>query len=80
MKIILLGQNVMLPDSKDGQNSSRQTPSLTDFQEDRTKREHKAELTEPIVETILRGQNVMWPDSLGDRIQVGKHPVGQTAK
>ena len=25
--------------------------------------EQKAELTEPIVDTILRGQNVMWPDS-----------------
>ena len=29
-----------------------------------------------MVETILRGLNVMWPDLQVDRIQVDKHPVG----
>ena len=80
VKTILLGQNVMLPDSQYGQNSSRQTTSWTDFKEDGTKFKQKAELIEPKVETILRGQNVMWPDSLKDRIQVGKHPVGEKPK
>ena len=80
VKTILLGQNVILPDSQYGQNSSRQTTSWTDFQKDGTKFEQKAELTEPIAETILHGQNVMWPDSLVERIQVGKHPVGQNPK
>ena len=32
------------------------------------------------MDTILREENVMWPDSQVDRIQVDKHPGGQTPK
>ena len=32
------------------------------------------------METILRGQNVMWPDFKEDRIQVDKHAGEQNAK
>ena len=53
----------MWPDSQDRQISSRQPPSWTNSQEDRTKREQNQELKESIVDTILLGQNVMWPDS-----------------
>ena len=77
MEAILRRQNVMWPDSQEGQNSSRQTPSCTDFQADRTKRKQNQELTEPIVNTILGGQNLLWPDSQVDKIQVDKHPVWQ---
>ena len=68
----------MWPESPDGQNPSRQTPSWIDLQEDGTKSEQNLELTEPNSDTILRGPNAMWPDSQVDRIQVEKHPGGQT--
>ena len=64
----------MWPDPEDGQNSNRQTPSWTDFEENRTKREQKAELTEPLVETHQREQNVMFPNSQEDTLQINKHP------
>ena len=63
-----------------GQKPSRQTFSCTDFQEDGPKREQKRELTEPIVDRILRGQNVIWLHSQVYRFQVDKHPDGQTPK
>ena len=37
-------------------------------------------MTEPIVDTILFGENVIWPDSKVDKIQDDKHPVGQISK
>ena len=49
-------------------------------QVDRTKREQNPELTEPIVDTILRGEDVMWPHSKVEKIQVDKHPVGPPHK
>ena len=49
-------------------------------QVDRTKREQNPELTEPIVDTILRGEDVMWPGSKVDKSQVDKRPVGPTHK
>ena len=63
-----------------GQNPSRQTPSWTESQVDRSKLEQNPELTKPLVDTILRGQHVMWPDFLVERIQVDKYPGGQTPK
>ena len=64
----------MWPDTDDEQNSNRQTPSWIDFQENRTKREQKAELTEPLVDTHQREQNVMLPNSQQDTLQLNKHP------
>ena len=63
-----------------GQIPSRQPTRWKDFEEDRTKREKNPELTEPRVDTILRGQNVTWPGSREDRIQVDKHPGGTECK
>ena len=63
-----------------GENPSRQTPSWTESQVDRAKREQNAELTEQIMDTILFGENVMWPDSKVDKIQEDKHQVGQIHK
>ena len=60
----------MQPDSQDGQNSSRQTPSWKDFKEDRTTRGQNPELTEAKVDTILGGQNFMWPGPQVDGIQI----------
>ena len=37
-------------------------------------------LTESMVDTILRGQNVMWQDLQVDRIQVDKHLDVQNPK
>ena len=37
-------------------------------------------MTELIVDTILLGENVMWPDSKVDKIHEDKHKVGQTPK
>ena len=58
----------------------RQPPRWTDSQVDRTKSEHNPDLTEPIVDTILLGETVMWPDSKVDKIQEGKHQVGKAQK
>ena len=63
-----------------GQIPRRQPTRWKDLEVDRTKREKKQELTEPILDTILRGQKVMWPGSREDRIQVDKHPGEQNAK
>ena len=63
-----------------GQIPSRDTPRWPDSQEDRTKGEQNPKLTEPVVDPILRWQNVMWPDSKVDRIQVDKHAGEQNAK
>ena len=63
-----------------GQKPRRQTPSWIESQVDRTKREQNPELKEPIADTILRGEDVMWPDSKLDKIQVDKHPLGPTHK
>ena len=70
----------MWQDSQDRRNSSRQTSNWTDFQNERTKRKQNPELTEPVVHTILSGQNGMWPDSQVDIIQVDKQPVRQNPK
>ena len=63
-----------------GQNPSRQTPSWRESQVDRTSSEHNPELTEPKVDTILFGENVIWPDSKVDKIQDDKHPVREISK
>ena len=62
------------------QNPSKQTGRRIDSKVDRTTRRQSLELTEPIVDTILGEQNVMWPDSIVDRIQVDKHQGGQALK
>ena len=59
---------------------SRQPPRWTDSQVDRTKSEHNPELKEPIVDTILLGKNVMWPDFKVYKIEKDKHQVGPTQK
>ena len=59
---------------------STHTPWWPDSQVDRTKREQNPEFSEPIVETILRGENVMWPVFKEDRIQVDKHAGEQNSK
>ena len=58
-----------------GQNQSRQSPGWTDSKVDRAKGKHNPELTKPILDTSLYGQNVMWPDSQVDTIQVNKLEV-----
>ena len=63
-----------------GQNPSIQTRRWTDSQVDRTRPRQNRELKEPVVGTIIRGQNVMWPDSMVDKIQIDKHLGGQTPK
>ena len=59
-----------VPRLQSGQNPSRQTSRWTDFKEDRTTRGQNPELTEAKVDTILGGQNFMWPDSQVDGIQI----------
>ena len=59
-----------------GQHPYRQTSSWTDYKEDRTKREHNPELTEPIEDKILCGQNVMWPEAQVDGFKIDKHQGG----
>ena len=63
-----------------GQNQSRQSPRPTDSKVESTKIEHNPELKEPIMDTILSGQNVMWLDSQIYGLQVDRHPDGQTPK
>ena len=63
-----------------GQNPSRETPTWTDSQVDRSKRAQNPDWTEPMKETILRGKNVVWQDSQEDRFQVDNHPGGLTPK
>ena len=60
--------------------SNRKSSLWTQSQVERPKHEQNPELTDPIVYKILRRQIVMWPDSQLERIQVEKHPGGQTTK
>ena len=63
-----------------GQNQSRQSPRPTDSKVDSIEIEHNPELKEPIMDTILSGQNVKWLDSKVDALQVDRHPVRLTPK
>ena len=65
---------------KNGQNQSRKNPRPTDSQVDSHKVEHNQELTEPIMDTFLCGQNVKWLDSKVHALQVDRHPVRLTPK
>ena len=49
-----------------GQNQNRKSPRWTNSQVNAINSEENPDLTEPIVDTILHGQNVMLPDSKVD--------------
>ena len=55
-----------------GQNQNRKSPRWTNSQVDATNSEENPDLTEPIVDTILHGHNVMLPDSKLDGIKVDR--------
>ena len=55
-----------------GQNQNRKSPRWTNSQVDAINSEENPDLTEPIVDTILHGQNVMLPDSKVDGVKVDR--------